>query len=267
MTTAPAHAAYRDGAAWAHGPQAVYDRLAAVALATLPADLSGTTALDAGAGTGAATRVLVARGADVDALDSSPSMLAELHRQLRGRVRTVVGDVRDLPLADGSYDHVVGAFVLNHLELPEAGVAELARVCRPAGRVIATTFGAEDHPVKPAVDAVLAGYGFVVPEWYRTLKQELIPKLGTPQAFGDVATRGGLVDVTVRAVDVDLSDLSPAVVVSYRLGLAHIAPFMQELDSSTAAALHRDAVTAIAPLPPLRLSMLVLEGLAPKPHR
>jgi len=189
-------------------------------------------------------------------------MLDELHRQMGLQVRTVVGDVRDLPLADGRYDVAVGAFVLNHLETPETGVAELVRVCRSAGRVIATTFGAEDHPVKPAVDGVLADYGFVTPEWYRTLKQELIPRLGTPQAFGDVGKRGGLVDVTVRAVDVDLSDLSPAVVVSYRLGLAHIAPFMQELDLETAAALHRDAETAIASLPPLRLPMLVLEGLA-----
>jgi len=262
VTTAPAHAAYRDGAAWAHGPQAVYDRLAAAALATLPSDLTGTTALDAGAGTGAATRVLVSRGAAVDAVDTSPSMLAELHQQMGGRVRTVVGDVRDLPLTDGRYDVAVAAFVLNHLETPETGVAELARVCRPAGRVVATTFGAEDHPVKPVVDAVLADYGFVTPEWYCRLKAELIPKLGTPQGFVDVGTMGGLVDPTVRTVDVDLSDLSLPVVVSYRFGLAHVAPFLQGLDAESAAALRRDAVTAISSLPPLRLSMLVLEGLA-----
>ena len=262
MTTAPAHTAYRDGAAWAHGPQAVYDRLAAAALATLPADLSRRTALDAGAGTGAATRVLLSRGADVDAVDTSPSMLAELHRQTQGRVRTLVGDVRDLPLANARYDYAVAAFVLNHLETPEIGVAELARVCRPSGRVIATTFGAEDHPVKPAVDAVLTDYGFVPPDWYRTLKNDLIPKLGTSAAFTEVGRSGGLVDVTVRLVDVDLSDLPPAIVVSYRLGLAHIAPFVQGMDPQTAASLQRDAVTAISSLPPLRLSMLVLDGSA-----
>jgi ubiquinone/menaquinone biosynthesis C-methylase UbiE len=262
VTSAPAHAAYRDGVAWAHGPQAVYDRLAAAALATLPDDLTGTTALDAGAGTGAATRVLLSRGADVDAVDTSTSMLAELHRQTGGRVRTVVGDVRDLPLADGRYDYAVAACVLNHLETPETGVAELARVCRPGGRVVATTFGAEDHPVKPAVDAVLAGYGFVTPEWYRSLKSELIPRLGTPQGFAQVAVSGGLADATVRLVDVDLSDLPLPVVVSYRLGLAHVAPFVQELDAGTAAALRRDAVTAIASLPRLRLSLLVLDGVA-----
>jgi len=263
VTAAPAHAAYRDGAAWAHGPQAVYDRLAAAALATAPMDLTGTTALDAGAGTGAATRVLLSRGAHVDAVDTSSSMLAELHRQMGGRVRTVVGDVRDLPLADRQYDYVVAACVLNHLATPEAGVAELARVCRSGSRVVATTFGTDDHPVKPAVDTVLADYGFVPPEWYRTLKKELIPKLGTPQGFAEVGRKGGLVNVTARPVEVDLSDLSLPVVVSYRLGLAHVAPFLQGLDSETAAAMQRDAVTAISSLPPLRLSMLVLEGTTP----
>jgi SAM-dependent methyltransferase len=263
VTAEPVQAAYRDGAAWAQGPQAVYDRLAAAALATLPGDLSGTTALDAGAGTGAATRVLVARGATVDAVDDSPSMLAELRRQLAGRVRTVVGDVRDLPLAAGRYDHAVAAFVLNHLDAPEAGVAELARVCRAGGRVVATTFCAEDHPVKPAVDAVLADYGFIAPEWYRTLKGGLIPRLGTPQGLAGVAASGGLAAAAVRVVDVDLSDLPLPAIVSYRLGLAHIAPFVQGLDDVTVAALHRDAAAAVSALPPLCLSMLVLDGVAP----
>jgi hypothetical protein len=141
-------------------------------------------------------------------------------------------------------------------------VAELVRVCRSEGQVIATTFAVEDHPVKPAVDAVLADYGFVTPEWYRTLKSELIPKLGTPQGFAAVGTLGGLADVTVHPVVVDLSDVPWPTVVSYRFGLAHVAPFLQELDAETAAALRRDAVTAISSLPPLSLSMLVLEGLA-----
>ena len=51
-----------------------------------------------------------------------------------------VADIRALPLADDSVDDVVAAFVLNHLTDPSAGLAELARVTRPGGTVLATVF-------------------------------------------------------------------------------------------------------------------------------
>src|SRR5581483_7101026 len=147
------------------------DRLAARALSRLPERLDGLEALDVGAGTGAATRELLRRGAQVVAVDRSASMLDELTRQTEGRVPTVVTDVRRLALPDDEYDVTVAAFVLNHLEDAAMGVRELVRVTKPGGEVIATTFGADEHPIKAATDEVLARYGYVPPAWYRVLKE------------------------------------------------------------------------------------------------
>lgn len=252
--------AYLDGAAWVSGPQRVYDRLASAALARLPDRLDGTGALDVGAGTGAATRELLRRGAAVLAVDQSRSMLAELVRQTEHRVPTLVGDIRCLALPAAGHDVTVAAFVLNHLADPAAAVRELARVTRPDGWIVATTFGTDDHPIKATVDDTLARYGFVHPEWYRTLKRDCMPLTATPAALADVATLGGLTEVLVDQTDVDLGDLPPRAAIAYRLGLAHIAPFVASLDAEQRARLDAELVEAVAALPRLRLRLLVLTG-------
>ena len=42
----------------------------------------------------------------------------------------------DLPFADGSFDAAVSCCSLNHVDLPEPCIAELARIVRPEGRVL-----------------------------------------------------------------------------------------------------------------------------------
>jgi SAM-dependent methyltransferase len=254
-------ASYLDAAAWTAGPQVVYDRMAARAVDSL-GDVSGLRVLDAGAGTGGATRALLTMGAMVAAVDLSTSMLAELNRQTGGQVPTTVADIRALPMADSTYDAAVAAFVINHFDDPATAVAELRRVTRPGGVVVATTFGTDDHPIKPAVDEVLAGYGFVPPEWYLVLKYTRMPLIATSAALSAVGRAGGLSDVTATLFDVDLGDLPAEVAASYRLGLSHIVPFVESLDTATQAALVADVIATVRALPPLRLPMLVLRGIA-----
>lgn len=253
---------YLDGSVWANGPQLVYDRLAAAALDLIPADLAGRTALDVGAGTGAASRILIERGLRVTAVDSSPAMLAELARQTRGRVPGIVGDILDLPLPDSAYDVAVACFVINHLDDPAAGVAEMVRVTRPGGVVLATTFGADDHPIKATVDAVLFPHGFVLPDWYVQIKRVRMPLIGTPPALLAIGERAGLTDVRVESIDVDLADLPWEAAVAYRLGMVHIAAFLADLDDGTRAGIEAEVLDAVRRLPPFRLPMLVLHGLA-----
>lgn len=263
MTTDAADelSSYDNAAEWASGPQAVYDRLASAALADLPGCLDGKRALDVGAGTGAATRDLLQRGCEVVAVDRSTSMLAELARQTHGRVPTLVGDIRDLPLADDAYDVTVAAFVLNHLADAAEGVRELVRVTRPGGEVIATTFGADDHPMKAATDDVLVSYGFRHPSWYLRYKRERIPLIAEVKSLTAVGASGGLADARVETIVVDLSDLPVEAAIGYRLGLAHIAPFVATLDSATRARLFGELREVVGQLPPLWLPMLVLRGL------
>jgi ubiquinone/menaquinone biosynthesis C-methylase UbiE len=75
-------------------------------------------------------------GATVVAIDLSPRMV-ELARQ-RG-VDARVGDVQKLPFGDGTFDAAVAAWMLYHVPDLDRGLAELARVLRSGGRLVAAT--------------------------------------------------------------------------------------------------------------------------------
>ncbi|MEO5575597.1 MAG: class I SAM-dependent methyltransferase, partial [Gaiellaceae bacterium] len=50
-----------------------------------------------------------------------------------------VGDVQELPFEDASFDCALAAWMLYHVPDVERAVSELARVLRPAGRLVAVT--------------------------------------------------------------------------------------------------------------------------------
>jgi SAM-dependent methyltransferase len=75
-------------------------------------------------------------GAEVVAVDLSPRMV-ELARE-RG-VNAQVGDVQELPFADGEFDVAIAAWMLYHVPDLARGLAELARVLRPGGRLVVAT--------------------------------------------------------------------------------------------------------------------------------
>jgi SAM-dependent methyltransferase len=98
--------------------------------------------LEVGGGPGeVAERMLHELGADVAFVDVSPRMV-ELARE-RG-VDAQVGDVQELPFADASFDTAVAAWMLYHVPDVDRGLAELARVLAPGGRLVAMT-NAADH--------------------------------------------------------------------------------------------------------------------------
>jgi SAM-dependent methyltransferase len=93
--------------------------------------------LEVGGGPGElAERMQRELGADVTFVDISPRMV-ELARA-RG-VDARVGDVQALPFADGTFDTVVAAWMLYHVPNIGLGLAEIARVLRPGGALIAVT--------------------------------------------------------------------------------------------------------------------------------
>ena len=94
--------------------------------------------LDAGCGRGELAERLAHTGIDVVALDQSERMV-ELTRA-RG-VDALVADVQALPFADGEFDVVVANFMLYHVPDVHRALAELARVLRPGGRLVAATNG------------------------------------------------------------------------------------------------------------------------------
>ncbi|GII84059.1 methyltransferase [Sphaerisporangium siamense] len=119
---------------------AYYERPAMLALA---GDVAGRRVLDAGCGSGALSAALRDRGAVVTGIDASATMLALARRRLGDDAALRVADLRDrLPFADGAFDDVVASLVLHYLEDWGPALAELRRVLRPGGRLIASV----DHP-------------------------------------------------------------------------------------------------------------------------
>jgi SAM-dependent methyltransferase len=88
--------------------------------------------LDAGCGDGLFACSIAAPV--VVGIDSSPGMV---ERALSRGVDARVADLHELPFADGEFDVVVCAGVLHHLHDLDRAVAEIARVLRPGGRLVA----------------------------------------------------------------------------------------------------------------------------------
>jgi SAM-dependent methyltransferase len=95
--------------------------------------------LEVGGGPGElAARIGDELGCEVVMVDISPRMV-ELARA-RG-VDAQVGDAARLPFADGAFDCAVAAWMLFHLPDVDRGLAELARVLAPGGRLVVVTNG------------------------------------------------------------------------------------------------------------------------------
>jgi len=105
-------------------------------------EVSPAQVLEVGGGPGElAARLRDELGAEVKMLDIA-SRMVELARA-RG-VDAVVGDVQELPFPDESFDCALAAWMLFHVPDIDRGLAELARVLRPGGRLVAVT-NAEHH--------------------------------------------------------------------------------------------------------------------------
>lgn len=94
------------------------DRMRTQLLSWLPQDLDGRRVLDAGCGTGAFSRELVQRGAEVVAVDVAGSLVDVARERtpadMEARLTYVVGDMLSPEL--GAFDHVVAMDSLIHYE-------------------------------------------------------------------------------------------------------------------------------------------------------
>ncbi len=111
---------------------AAFESLIAVA-ATAGIALDGARVCDFGCGTGLLTERLAERGATVDAVDTSPAMLAKLKTKIDERGWTHVRTFDALPSNAEPYDLVVCSSVLAFVDDHPATVAELAARLRVGG--------------------------------------------------------------------------------------------------------------------------------------
>jgi len=251
------------GAAWARGPSRLYDRLAGLVVESLGVDLRGRVVLDVGAGTGAPCRALAAAGATAIAFDASADMLTHT----RGSAMlAVIGDMLSLPFLDGSFDAALAGFSISHILAPERALAEMRRVVRPAGAVVASVFGASPlNASKEIVDEVAGEFGYRRPEWYAVLKADAEPRSNTPELLASSASAAGLVDVEVRDVIVDSGIETPEAIVEYRIGMAHLAPFVASLDDQRRTVFLRRALGEVRRRgQPVTPRVLILSSRAPE---
>ncbi len=98
----------------------------------------GARVLDVACGTGNLSLPAARGGAAVTGVDIAPNLLATARARASAKgmnIRFDEGDAENLPYADASFDVVVTMFGAMFAPRPQLVAAELARVCRPGGRV------------------------------------------------------------------------------------------------------------------------------------
>ncbi|MDP8993001.1 MAG: class I SAM-dependent methyltransferase [Actinomycetota bacterium] len=152
-------------------------------------------ALDVGCGPGALTTALVETlgPRHVFAVDPSPDYVQACRAHTPG-VDVRLGVAEDLPFADGEMDVVLAQLVVNLLDDPEGGVAEMARVARPHGVVAATVWAPGGMPLLERFwEAALA----VAPEAVAAIGETGRVGFGEEE-LAHLWRTGGLADVSVR---------------------------------------------------------------------
>ena len=100
----------------------------------------GTRLLDVGCGSGGLLAVAQARGAEPAGLDASEALVAVARKRLPN-ARIEVGEMEDLPFADGEFDVVTGVNAFQFAGDPVRALAEAGRVCRNDGAVVMLVWG------------------------------------------------------------------------------------------------------------------------------
>ena len=192
----------------------VYDRMNSVMTAgmderwrcravDLAAVQTGDRALDVATGTGDLAAELARRvgpGGEVVGLDFSESML-EIARRKVPDVRFEAGNALALPFRDGEFAAAtVGFGARNFSDLP-AGLAEMARVTRPGGRVVVLEITSPQRPplswfFRLWFDRIVPALGRLAgdPDAYSYLPSSVRRFPGPERLAGELAAVG-LVDV------------------------------------------------------------------------
>ena len=99
----------------------------------------GERVLDLGCGTGNVAAAAAAAGAEVVGVDPAARLLEVARERVPG-MEFVQGTAEAIPLPEDAFDAVVSVFGVIFTPEPEAAGAEIARVLKPGGRALLTTW-------------------------------------------------------------------------------------------------------------------------------
>jgi len=131
----------RQQAAWSTGNYAVVGTTLQIVGENLCEALdlrSGARVLDVAAGNGNATLAAARRWCDVTSTDYVSSLLESGRARAQAEGHTILfqeADAENLPFPDASFDVVMSTFGVMFTPNQEQAASELARVCRPGGRI------------------------------------------------------------------------------------------------------------------------------------
>ncbi len=155
----------------------------------------GGTVLDVGCGPGALTAYLRSDGADVSAIDPSPTFVDAVGERFP-TVDVRLGTAERLPYDTGVFDAALAQLVVHFMTDPVGGVGQMARVTRSGGIVAACMWDAKSGALTPFWDAVHA----IDPD---ADDQGLVS--GAPRGYlTDVFRAAGLSDVREELIAVDV---------------------------------------------------------------
>jgi SAM-dependent methyltransferase len=142
------------------------------------------TAIDVGCGPGPYFQVLGQRAAQVVGLDLSFGMLTSISGERMRGVAAVAADAQWLPIASCSVDVVVCAHMLYHVPDIALAFAEVRRVLRPGGHLLAAANGVRDkleilQVWAEAATAVL-GRPFHPPSWGERFNLDIAADMAAP---------------------------------------------------------------------------------------
>ena len=124
--------------------------------------VKGKTVLELATGTGMIAKHIVSEAKHIEATDASAEMIAEAKREnRRTKLYFSVQDMFHLPYADQSFDVVIVSNALHVVARPEKALAEIRRVLKDDGVLIAPTFTHGDNMLYGRVRALcmkLAGF-------------------------------------------------------------------------------------------------------------
>ena len=160
----------------------------------------GSRALDVATGTGDLAIELARRGAEVTGSDFAPAMLEIARRKAPG-LQFEEGDALELAYPDASFDAVTVGFGARNFGDLDRGLAEMARVTRPGGRVVVLEI---TTPTKPPLswffrawfDRIVPLLGRVAgdPDAYTYLPSS-VRRFPEPRELGRRMAAAGLDDV------------------------------------------------------------------------
>jgi ubiquinone/menaquinone biosynthesis C-methylase UbiE len=160
--------------------------------------------LDVACGAAHASEQVAPHVRQVVGIDLTPALLRAGYERLAGagvdNVLLQEGDAADLPFVDASFDLVVCRSSLHHMPNPALAAAEMARVCRPDGRVVVSDMIVPGIDVRDAFDEL---HRTIDPSHVRALVEaelaELLRDQVGPLSYGETSSISVPIDVILTS--------------------------------------------------------------------